>query len=284
MKFIQIFLLVLIVIGVGLIVTQKWWVPKIVQMMLEEEAAREVSLAGELCFTYKHAATSEEPYEVEEHITIGIQKGKVTGTKEGTQAGPDMTNGYQGTLAGEKKEERLELVFSYVIEGSPNKELEIYKIEKDALAKMRWALKEEGGMLVPDKVGEPKLLIYNQVQCESVAIENNIVSEPAAIVIVPSDERIDNLKARYGEEDFYIFADDSMFFLNEAENFLKEKVLPRVQRRSEGSIKFKLSSGVIVEESLSKYDWAILLFNGKTAPVQVDYTDIQPAYEKVFGK
>ncbi|HEY0221198.1 MAG TPA: MBL fold metallo-hydrolase, partial [Candidatus Paceibacterota bacterium] len=37
MKFIRIFLLVLIIIGLGLLVTQKMWVPKLVEKIIEEE-------------------------------------------------------------------------------------------------------------------------------------------------------------------------------------------------------------------------------------------------------
>src|SRR3989344_5175326 len=40
-KFVRIFLLILIVIGIGLLVTQKMWVPKVVDMILGPEMAVE---------------------------------------------------------------------------------------------------------------------------------------------------------------------------------------------------------------------------------------------------
>ena len=40
MKFIRIFLLVLIIIGIGLLFTQKTWVPKVVNYILEHESKK----------------------------------------------------------------------------------------------------------------------------------------------------------------------------------------------------------------------------------------------------
>ena len=39
MKFIRIFLLILIILGVWLLATQKTWVPKVVDWIVEQEAA-----------------------------------------------------------------------------------------------------------------------------------------------------------------------------------------------------------------------------------------------------
>jgi hypothetical protein len=109
---------------------------------------------------------------VEEHITITIADGQVTGVKTGTQNGPDMTNGYGGTLTGTIDNSLLELTYAYTIEGSQGKELEIYSLELDNLVKNRWSLidvKKNGeNILVPDMIGEPTLITYTKEVCSII--------------------------------------------------------------------------------------------------------------------
>ncbi len=119
------------------------------------------------CFAYYQTATPGAPYQVEEHVVLNISGNKITGTKEGTQNGPDMTNGYQGTLEGTRDGNNIEAVYSYTIEGSKNKELEIYEIKNKVLVKHRFPLKEENKILVPDKSGEEKLISYQSEECAS---------------------------------------------------------------------------------------------------------------------
>lgn len=53
MKFIRIFLLVLIIIGIGLLLTQKTWVPKLVNKIIAHEDSVKIGLLNEV--TYKNA-------------------------------------------------------------------------------------------------------------------------------------------------------------------------------------------------------------------------------------
>lgn len=123
------------------------------------------NLAGRNCFVYKHEATKDEPYKVSETIDINVASGVVSGTKKGTQAGPDMTNGYEGSLKGTLDKDVVDVVFSYVVEGSANKEKEIYLVKKDILEKMRYPLIESKNMLIPDTSKEYKTLDYIRVDC-----------------------------------------------------------------------------------------------------------------------
>lgn len=122
---------------------------------------------GEYCFSYNHEGTKDEPYTVNEFVDLTVHGSVITGTKKGTQNGPDMTNGYEGTLSGTYDKDLITAVFSYVIEGSANKEKELYKVRADqiGLEKMRYPLKEEDGMLIPDMTKEFKNLLYSRVQC-----------------------------------------------------------------------------------------------------------------------
>ncbi len=129
------------------------------------EISETVSLDGKHCFTREQLATESAPYEVYEEVWLEISGNNVVGVKKGTQSGPGMTNGYEGSLLGEIYDDEMSLVFSYTIEGSQGKELELYKINENELQKHRHVLKEEDGMLVPDKNTEATLVLYHRISC-----------------------------------------------------------------------------------------------------------------------
>jgi hypothetical protein len=132
------------------------------------EAQKPVQLVdGRQCYTYSHEGTATEPYTVSEFMDINIAGNVVTGTKTGTQNGPDMTNGYQGTLKGTLENNTLNLIYSYTVEGSQNKEKEIYRAGLVGLEKLRYPLVEQGSMLVPDTTKDFQILTYARVGCEA---------------------------------------------------------------------------------------------------------------------
>ena len=171
MKAIRIILFVLIIIGIFLLCTQRFWVPKLVDRILLLEnppiVKQEVVTLkdGRQCYTYNHEETDGEPYTVNEFIDININGKIVTGTKRGTQSGPDMTNGYTGSIDGILNDDTITAVYSYVVEGSSNKEKEIYRASETGIEKLRYPLVEEGKILVPDKTKEFKILQYDRVGC-----------------------------------------------------------------------------------------------------------------------
>lgn len=123
------------------------------------------------CFAYKNTATEGAPYSVEEHMTLTRVRGEITGTKDGTQSGPDMTNGYTGTLKGKANAEGLiELVYSYTVEGADGKELELFTIQGEDLIQTRYPLVEgryEGvTMLIPERTKALEEMVYTQEECK----------------------------------------------------------------------------------------------------------------------
>ena len=177
MKTIRIILLVLIIIGIAALATQKIWVPKLVNKIISSEnipvvlppvVQPNITLVdGRQCYTYNHDATTSEPYTVNELLDITISGKKVEGTKTGSQKGPDMTNGYNGTISGTLDKNTITDVFSYVIEGSPNKEKEIYRTNKTGIEKLRYPLIEEVGILIPDTTKTYQVENYARVGCDS---------------------------------------------------------------------------------------------------------------------
>jgi len=173
-KIIRIFLLVLIIVGLILIFTQNIWVPKLVDRLTASDKAFVVvpvmqpnlSLKdGRQCYTYNHDATADSPYTVNEFMDITIKGTKVTGTKKGTQDGPDMTNGYTGTIVGTLDKNKITDIFSYTVEGSHNQEKEIYRTNKVGIEKLRYPLIEQSGVLVPDTTQDFSILSYARVGC-----------------------------------------------------------------------------------------------------------------------
>jgi hypothetical protein len=123
---------------------------------------------GEYCYSYNHESTVASPYKVSEFIKINIAGFSVSGVKTGNQSGPDLTNGYEGSLDGTIENDNMNLVFSYVIEGAHNMEAEIYKVRSDqtGLEKLRYPLTEGKDMLIPDTTKEFQTILYSRVGCQ----------------------------------------------------------------------------------------------------------------------
>ena len=168
MKTFKIFLLVLVILGAVLFLTKSFWLPIFVsQNIVPVITQPNLTLVdGRQCYAYSHEATADAPYTTNEFLDITINGTQVTGTKKGTQNGPDMTNGYTGTIVGTLANNTITDVFSYVIEGSSNKEQEIYRANQTGVEKLRYPLVEKGGILVPDTTQEPpQVLLYPRVGC-----------------------------------------------------------------------------------------------------------------------
>lgn len=121
---------------------------------------------GRQCYSYSHEATADAPYSVQEFLDITIVGKNVTGKKTGTQSGPDMTNGYEGTISGTLENNTITALFAYMIEGSKNTEQELYSGSKVGIEKLRYPLVEKNNMLVPDTTKEFTALSYARVECE----------------------------------------------------------------------------------------------------------------------
>jgi hypothetical protein len=121
---------------------------------------------GNVCFEYHQAATDGAPYIVNEYLNMNISGTTVTGSKKGDQAGPDMTNGYEGTIMGTIAGDKATVNYVYTVEGSKNTEQEIYKFTKTGIDKLQYPLidKYKDG-LVPDTTKEYKLRSYRAVDC-----------------------------------------------------------------------------------------------------------------------
>ena len=120
------------------------------------------------CYKYHQVATTSTLYAVDEYIDITTNGIKISGIKKGNQKGPDMTNGYTGTIEGTLSKGLITAIFSYTIEGSQGKEKELYKIVSTGLQKLRYPLKDEAGILVPDITKKFTALSYTNIDCSLI--------------------------------------------------------------------------------------------------------------------
>lgn len=120
---------------------------------------------SELCFSRAVAATTDAPYSVDEYIKLKIEDNMVKGTKFGFQSGPDMTNGYTGTLSGVRNGTEIIVDYTYIVEGSSNTEEEMYILENNSLQRMRYPLIEKSNKLVPDRSKLGTMLGYVAMAC-----------------------------------------------------------------------------------------------------------------------
>lgn len=165
----------LILVGVSIIVILAFvYYPKpkvtpLAEVPLVVPVVESLLKDGRQCYAYSHEANKLEPYAVTEFLDLTISNNVVNGTKKGNQSGPDMTNGYAGTISGTVDGDMINAIFSYVVEGSSGKEKEIYKMRADeiGLEKLRYQLVDKNGVQVPDMTTEFKTMLYARVGCEA---------------------------------------------------------------------------------------------------------------------
>lgn len=160
-----------IVIAVGIyfiIQSQKKSPAPVTDPVVTEPIQQPIKLAdGRQCYTYSHQGTPDAPYTTNEIIDMTIAGTKVTGTKQGTQSGPDMTNGYEGTITGTLAGDTINVAFAYTVEGSKNTEQEIYQASLTGIDRLQYPLidKYKDG-LFPDTTKAFKRIPYARVGCE----------------------------------------------------------------------------------------------------------------------
>jgi hypothetical protein len=121
---------------------------------------------GKYCYQYSQKATDEAPYAVEEYAQLSITQGIVSGVKIGSQSGPELSGGYDGTISGTiGADNNMVVIFAYTVDGSKGQEQEEYTISPDMLIKHRYTLNDDTKILMPNKDEFVKDLMYPKVEC-----------------------------------------------------------------------------------------------------------------------
>jgi hypothetical protein len=115
-------------------------------------------------------------------------------------------------------------------------------------------------------------------------IDTIVVKNQSAIIIEPTDKQIEKRKKEVGEEDFYIGADDYMWYLNESTETFRKNKLNVLNIKNGKTIKFEMENGnnAILELNGEDELWQIYLFNPKLKPKKIDMTDSENEYKTYF--
>ena len=115
-------------------------------------------------------------------------------------------------------------------------------------------------------------------------IDTIVIKNQTAIIIEPTDKQIEKRKKEVGEEDFYIGADDYMWYLNESSETFRKNKLNVLNIKNGKTIKFEMENGnnVILELNGEDELWQIYLFDPKMKPKKIDMTDSESEYKTYF--
>ena len=110
------------------------------------------------------------------------------------------------------------------------------------------------------------------------------VKSQVAIIIEPTEKQIEERKNKVGEEDFYIGADDYMFYINESTKTFNKNNLKILNIKNDKIINFALENGnnAILELNDEGELWQIYLFDLKLKPKKIDMTDSENECKNYF--
>jgi hypothetical protein len=111
--------------------------------------------------------------------------------------------------------------------------------------------------------------IHENAEGEITIGKNLVVDRPMAIIVSPTDEQLKEAKKEFGE-DYQIFYGDGAHFINEANKILEENKIETIDRLSNEIITFSTVDGKLYDVNLTEKQFAVLLFNGKEEPKDLE--------------
>lgn len=122
-----------------------------------------------------------------------------------------------------------------------------------------------------------KNIIHIKNVNDTLVIENR-----SAIIYEPTEKNIKKRKKEVGEENFYIGADDYLFYLNESNKYLASQKIKIAMTKNNKVLKFISTdkSVTIINLELEKEIWGIYLFDPNQKPKRIDMTSIEEEYKE----
>lgn len=122
--------------------------------------------------------------------------------------------------------------------------------------------------------------IYTKKESDTVTIENQI-----AVIFEPTDKSIEKRKREIDEEDFYIGADDYMWYLNESNKFFEKQKIKVLNVKNDKILKFvgENRNITLIKLENEKELWGIYLFDLKQKPKRINMTDTEMELKEYFG-
>ena len=108
------------------------------------------------------------------------------------------------------------------------------------------------------------------------------IKERTAIVIMPSEKKIKQLKKESASEDeFSVIVEDGLYYLDQAKIFLKKKNIKTIKINSSDQVRF-LENGRFKKFNIKELSWDIIFYMPKKSAKQIDITDIENEFQNYF--
>jgi len=114
--------------------------------------------------------------------------------------------------------------------------------------------------------------------------KDSFITTPCAVIINPTLHQVDSMKAKIDSNDFYTIADDQVYYESLADSYLDSVKIKQIEKDAKGVIAFKTMSGRIFRFKLDTLIWHVLLFNGKSKPINADKGDMETSFKAYMKK
>jgi hypothetical protein len=105
-----------------------------------------------------------------------------------------------------------------------------------------------------------------------------------AVIVRPDNKKIALMKKQGTEDDYNTSVNDNEYYMGLSIAFLDSTKVKQIARPAHGVLTFKSSTGHYFKVSLAPFYWGIILFNGRTKPIEADVTDIGAGYRAYMKK
>lgn len=132
---------------------------------------------------------------------------------------------------------------------------------------------------------QPKNLeqVHENAEGEITVGKNFVVSRPLAILVSPTDDQLKQAKEDFGK-DYQVFYGDGAHFLNEATKVLEENKIETIDKLANEIITFSTQDGKLYDVNLSEKAFAVLLFNGKDEPKDLEMEEFNNEFIQSYMK
>ena len=108
------------------------------------------------------------------------------------------------------------------------------------------------------------------------------IKEKAVVIVMPSNDRINQLKKESASEDeFSVIVEDGLYYLDQAKIFLKKKNIKTIKINSSDQVRF-LENGRFKKFNIKELSWDIIFYMPKKKPKQIDITDVEKEFQNYF--
>lgn len=140
-----------------------------------------------------------------------------------------------------------------------------------------------GGLFLSCEQAKNTEKIHENADGEITVGKNFVVDRPMAIVVSPTEEQLQDAKKIMGE-DYQIFYGDGAQFLQEANQVLEQNKIETIDRLSNEIITFSTTEGKLHDVNLTDKSFAVLLFNGKDEPKDLEFEHLSPEFIQEYMK